>query len=233
VVPRPAGLPADLTWSAESPASVDGLLIAHEWLDTVPCPVVEVDSAGTPRFVHVDPATGVESLGAAVADGPPDIADWLARWWPLDDADPGSRAEVGLPRDRAWAAAVEHLDRGVALAIDYGHVRAARPPGGSLRSFRRGRQVPVVPDGSRDVTAHVAVDAVAEAVGGQVVSQREALHRLAVVATTPPPEWAWARPRDYLQALGRASSDAELVDPGSFGAFWWVVSGSGCVVTSL
>lgn len=230
-VPRPTTLPEDVAWSSDPPAHVHGLLLAHEWLDVVPCPVVEVDAAGTPRFVLTCPATGEETLGAPVAEGPAEAGSWLAQWWPVDGARPGTRAEVGLPRDRAWAGAVDLLDRGVALAVDYGHTREARPAGGSLRSFRRGRQVAVVPDGTRDVTAGVAVDAVADAVGGRVLSQREALRALGVVQPLPPTAYAESRPRDYLEALGRASSDAELVDPGSFGGFAWIVSGRGCAVS--
>ena len=69
---------------------------------------------------------GTESARAA----PPDPADraWLDRWWPL--AEPGDRAEVGRPRDQAWAAAVGRIERGVAVAIDYGHgPPAGRSPG--------------------------------------------------------------------------------------------------------
>src|SRR5947208_2791006 len=73
------------------------------------------------------------------------------------------RAEVGAPRDTAWAGAVRALARGVALAVDYGHLREDRPAFGTLTGFRNGRQVAPVPDGSCDLTAHVAIDSVAAA----------------------------------------------------------------------
>src|SRR5262249_62244441 len=74
-----------------------------------------------------------------------------------------SRAEVGAPRDAAWADAVRAVTRGLALAVDYGHLANGRPAFGSLTGFRDGRQVPPVPDGSCDLTAHVAIDSVAAA----------------------------------------------------------------------
>ena len=56
-------LPDDIVWTDELPTTVDGLLIAHEWLDNIPCDVVEVDDDGVVRLVEVDPDSGVEQLG--------------------------------------------------------------------------------------------------------------------------------------------------------------------------
>src|SRR5258708_3717206 len=80
-------------------------------------------------------------------------AAWLARWWPLDGAPPGARAELGRPRDEAWASAVAGVERGLALAVDYGHFLGGRPLFGTLTGFREGREVPPIPDGSCDLTA--------------------------------------------------------------------------------
>ncbi|MCH6161833.1 SAM-dependent methyltransferase [Streptomyces marispadix] len=77
--------------------------------------------------------------------------------------EPGLRAEIGLPRDEAWAAAVRTLSRGLAVAVDYAHFRADRPLFGTLTGYLDGREVSPVPDGSRDLTAHVALDACAAA----------------------------------------------------------------------
>ena len=63
---RPAGLDPAIAWTTALPEAVDGLVVANEWLDDVPCHVVEVDRDGVPRVVHVDPATGNESLGSAL-----------------------------------------------------------------------------------------------------------------------------------------------------------------------
>src|SRR3712207_150492 len=41
VAQRPADLPDAVGWSAALPERVDGLVVAHEWLDNIPCHVVE------------------------------------------------------------------------------------------------------------------------------------------------------------------------------------------------
>ncbi|HEU5044184.1 MAG TPA: SAM-dependent methyltransferase [Nocardioidaceae bacterium] len=224
VAARPEGLPRGIGWEPVLPASIDGLVVANEWLDNVPCEVVQVDDEGTPRLVHVDPATGSECLGAPVTDpaGPPGLGAWLEKWWPLPE--PGLRAEVGTARDQAWSQVVGRIRHGLAVAVDYGHTRDDRPPFGSLRSYREGVEVEVLPDGSRDVTAHVAVDAIAAAVGGRLVRQREELRRLGVSGERPPLDLARSAPASYLSELSRASEAAELTDPAGLGGFFWVIT---------
>jgi SAM-dependent MidA family methyltransferase len=215
VASRPADLPADIAWTPALPDRVDGLLIANEWLDNLPCVVVERDADGVDREVLVDPATGDETLGG-VHDSP-----WMRRWWTLTS--PGERAEDGAPRDTAWADAVARVE-GVAIAIDYGHVLPDRPPFGTLRSYADGRETDVRPDGSRDVTAHVAVDAVAAAVDGRLVRQREALAELGVDGRRPPLDLARTDPAAYVRALSAAGEAAELTARGGLGDFWWIVT---------
>lgn len=231
VAARPADLPGAVDWSPVLPSEVDGLVIANEWLDNIPCHVVEVDPAGVPRVVHVDPSTGREALGSRLTDRvvPARLAQWCAAWWPLDSAAPGTRAEVGTTRDDAWADVVRRVTRGVAVAVDYGHVASERPPFGSMRSYRAGREVDVLPNGSRDVTAHVAVDAVASRVAGTVLSQREALRALGVSGSRPDLAMATSDPQGYVRALSEAGEAAELTDEAGLGAFLWVVSTVGDV----
>lgn len=156
VADRPPGLDGAIVWTSAPPCGVVGLVVAHEYLDVVPVEVVVATGDG-PRLVLVDPA-GVEHEGPVPQ---PDELGWLARWWPL--VLPGQQAEVGSTRDAAWRAVVASLTAGAALAIDYDHVRSARPPVGTLTGYRAGRQVRPVPDGSCDLTAHVALDACAAA----------------------------------------------------------------------
>ena len=205
IAPRPGGLDPAIAWTSALPDAVDGLVVANEWLDNVPCHVVEVDPSGVPHLVHVDPRTGKESLGSALSDTavPASIRDWVGRWWPLTSATPGTRAEVGSTRDAAWSDVVRRVRRGLAVAVDYGHLRETRPPLGSLRSYRGGREVDVVPDGSCDVTAHVAVDAVADRVGGVVRRQRDVLRELGVMGQQPPADLSDHRPG----SVPRASRD--------------------------
>jgi SAM-dependent MidA family methyltransferase len=225
MAPRPAGLDGAIGWRRDVPESVTGMLVATEWLDNVPLDVVQVDERGRLRRVLVDPVSGEESLGESAG-----AADrlWLARWWAIPEPAEGMagmRAEVGWPRDIAWAEAVDAVRRGVALAVDYGHVRAGRPAFGTLTGFRDGRQVNPVPDGSGDVTAHVAMDAVASGAGRPYTlrTQREALKALGVDGGRPPLELARTDPAGYLRALAGAGAAAELIDPAGLGGHWWLL----------
>ncbi|WP_037667077.1 SAM-dependent methyltransferase, partial [Streptomyces afghaniensis] len=204
VAERPEGLDHRIEWLAEPPQGTNGLLFANEWLDNVPVEVAEVDSSGVARLVLVRP-DGTERLGEPV-DGPQ--ARWLARWWPLS-GEAGLRAEIGLPRDEAWASAVATLDRGLAVAVDYAHTAKTRPPFGTLTGFREGRETAAVPDGSCDITAHVALDACALP-GGRVLPQREALRALGVTGARPPLTLASTDPAAYVRALASAGEAAEL-----------------------
>ncbi|MFI6584699.1 SAM-dependent methyltransferase [Embleya sp. NPDC050493] len=225
---RPEALPPSIGWEPETPPGRTALLIANEWLDNVPADVAEVDEHGVPRVVEVDVRTGEERLGAATRDRD---ARWLDRWWPLVGAEPGTRAEIGEPRDAAWAHAIERLERGVAVAIDYGHLSGGRPSYGSLTGYRQGRQVPPVPDGTCDVTCHVAMDAVAaagEAAGARdtvLTTQRHALRALGLTAHRPPYELARTDPTAYLAGLRDAGEAGELTAHGGLGDFHWLAQG--------
>lgn len=226
---RPAGLNHRIEWCAQPPAGFSGLLFANEWLDNVPLDVAEVDADGVPRLVLVR-EDGTESLGEPVSGAD---AEWLARWWPLPENQrpeaneahqhpEGLRAEIGLPRDAAWASAVATLDRGLAVAVDYSHRADARPPFGTLTGFREGRETAPVPDGSCDITAHVALDACALP-GARLLTQRDALHALGVSGGRPPLSLASTDPTAYIRALAGAGEAAELTAPGGLGDFGWLV----------
>ncbi|MEY2247304.1 SAM-dependent methyltransferase [Streptomyces sp. BF23-18] len=248
---RPAGLDGRITWLPEPPRGITGLLFANEWLDNVPVDVAEAGQDRVPRRVLVR-GDGTERLGEPVtgedarwlrdwwwpaagdrpapgarpdpgpaqeaprtpgAGGPPEA--------PLAPAE-GARAEIGLPRDLAWASAVSALDRGLAVAVDYAHVVGARPPFGTLTGFREGRETAPVPDGSCDITAHVALDACALP-GGRVVTQRAALRALGVSGARPPLALATTDPAAYVRALAGAGQAAELTAPGGLGDFGWLL----------
>jgi SAM-dependent MidA family methyltransferase len=231
--PRPDELPDTVEWAAIAPVGVVGLLVANEWLDNVVCDVAEVGADGAVRIVEVDAVSGAERLGDV-----PDAEQqgWLARWWPsghdTPHPEPGARAEIGLYRDAAWRSAVERLERGVAVAIDYSHTLATRPPFGTLTGYRDGHQVPAMPDGTCDITAHVALDACAAALGPEVetvlTTQQEYLHELGISGARPDLALASSDPLGYLRALSRASAAAELTDPHGLGAFGWLLASSGC-----
>ncbi len=221
--PRPAGLPGPIGWQPAVPP-LEGLLFANEWLDNVPVDLAERGPDGVDRIVEVDPRTGAERLGAVVAG---DDAAWLARWWPLTGS--GQRAELGRPRDEAWSSSVRQVGRGLAVAVDYGHLRGRRPPHGSLTGYRAGRQVAPVPDGSCDLTSHVAMDATAaagtEATGtpAALLPQRDVLRDLGITGTRPPRDLASTDPPAYLRALTEASQASDLTNPAGLGAFTWLL----------
>src|SRR5262249_30203771 len=198
---RPVSLPSSIDWVASVPRRITGLLVATEWLDNVPLDIAALDDDGVARYLHTDGALG-DRL-STVDEG------WLDRWWPLAS---GSVAEIGRPRDVAWQAVLSTVDRGLALCVDYGHTRATRPDGGTLTGYRHGRQVVPVPDGSCDLTAHVAFDALATP-RSTVLRQREALRALGVSGARPAPALASTDPAAYLHGLARAGDAAELTDP--------------------
>jgi SAM-dependent MidA family methyltransferase len=228
VVGRPAELDPSIEW-LESPGGADlpdrwgplrdVLVFAHEWLDVLPCEIAEVDIAGVLRRRLVDPETGEEAWGA-----PLDGADaaWAQTQWPPEG--PGHRVEVGRTRDEAWAGLLARLERGTAVAVDYGHRRGGRPAHGTLTAYRHGIVVAPVPDGTRDLTAHVAMDSLDH---DELVDQRTMLRSLGVVGHHPEPEVATTSPADYLRALTASSAATALTARGSFGDFLWAVSRRG------
>lgn len=222
VVRRPADLPGGVAWltspgGAALPDALtgleDALVVAHEWLDVVPCTVAAPGPDGRLREVVVDEA-GTESLGEPLgeADGA-----WVEQWWP----GARGRVEVGRQRDEAWDDLLSRVDRGAALAVDYGHVREARPSRGSLQAYARGVLTDPVPDGSCDLTAHVAVDSLTQ---NSRTTQREALDGLGVRAERPGAASATTDPAAYLRALARSSALALLRDPDGLGGFHWVLA---------
>ncbi|WP_202238613.1 SAM-dependent methyltransferase [Actinacidiphila reveromycinica] len=224
---RPAGLDARVAWRAEPPEGARGLLFANEWLDNVPLPVAVPSPGGRPRYVEVRRADGAERPGAEVTD---EDARWLERWWPLGaDAPADRRAEIGRTRADAWRGAAGTLAAGLAVAVDYGHLAAARPPLGTLTGYRDGRQAVPVPDGSMDLTAHVAMDALP----GTLTTQRAALHALGVHGGRPPLALAARDASAYLRALATATEAAELTATGGLGDFLWLATPAGPACAAL
>ncbi len=230
IAPRPVGLDPEITWLPQPPTAMTGLIIANEWLDNVACDVVQTTGLPEPEHlavVEVNPQ-GQERLGGPAS---PEDAAWVARWWPLESAaraQAGLRAEVGRSRDQQWSWLVGHLQRGIAVAIDYATTTEARASGlyptGTLTAYRAGRQVRPVPDGSCDLTAAVALDACAAAIPQActaLVAQHEALGHLGVSTQA-------AAGADLLQRLLTRSQSSELLDPDGLGGFTWLMQAVRC-----
>ncbi|WP_446666158.1 SAM-dependent methyltransferase [Flexivirga sp. B27] len=226
VVERPADLPEPIDWltspgGADLPDALAGvrdtLVVAHEWLDVVPCTVAEYDGAVW-RTVEVDP-TGVERLGGPVAGAE---LQWLQSNWPSDGLI-GARAEIGESRDAAYRALRSRIDNGLLVVVDYGHLRDSRPRRGTLTGYRHGAQCSPVPDGSTDITAHVAMDTLDARESRELVRQSTLFDRLGLHTGPPPIELASQDPPAYLQALADRGSYAQLTAPGGLGDFWWSI----------
>ncbi|KRE37413.1 hypothetical protein ASG73_06950 [Janibacter sp. Soil728] len=222
VVDRPADLPKRIEWvrspgGAELPdldSPAQALVLAHEWLDVVPCPIAEADEDGVLRTVLVD-EDGIETLGGPLPD---EDRAWSDTRWPGPRAS-GDRVEVGRTRDAAFDALVARTGSGLVVAIDYGHTVAARPTAGTLIGFAEGSACPPVPDGSCDVTAHVAMDSLG---ADELRTQRDLLRELGVDGARPPLELASTDPARYLAGLAAASHASALTGSGA-GDFLWAL----------
>ena len=196
----------------------DTLVFANEWLDVVPCPIAELDEDGELREVLVNASTGDERLGDPVSGT---NRQWCQQFWPADSLKTGDRVEIGRTRDTAWDNLISRVGSGLAIAVDYGHTIESRPAPGTLTGFRQGRQVLPVPDGSCDLTAHVAMDSLAH---DELLDQRGALLRLGVSGQIPPRDLARSNPSAYLKGLSIASAAAALTARGGLGDFLWAFS---------
>ena len=226
VVARPAALPSRIGWlvspgGGELPSELRGMTdtvaLAHEWLDVVPCPITEYDGTAW-RLVEVDDA-GAERLGASVKGS--DL-QWLQRNWAADD--PGERAEIGTTRDAAYSSLRDRIDSGLLVVVDYGHLRPDRPADGTLTGYRDGAQCRPIPDGSTDITAHVALDTLG---ADELLCQRELFDRLGLRPPRPPLQLAHDEPAAYLTQLAACGTYAQLTATGGLGDFWWAVSARG------
>lgn len=226
VVERPHDLPRRIDWQ-RSPGGPDlpdlgrpphALVLAHEWLDVVPCTIARADATGTLRTVCVDDE-GREELGEPLPS--PDVR-WVEQWWP-GPHEPDATVEIGRARDEAFDGLVAAVGSGLVVAVDYGHLADDRPSGGTLMGYRDGVACPPAPDGSTDLTAHVAMDALRP---DALRTQREVLRDLGVDGDRPPLGLASTDPAGYLAALSRASHAGALTGPGP-GDFLWAFRDAG------
>jgi SAM-dependent MidA family methyltransferase len=199
--------------------SLSGTLVfANEWLDVVPCVVAELGKDGDLREVLVDASTGQERLADPISGID---RQWSDRFWPSGPLEPGDRVEIGQTRDIAWQNLLSRVESGLAIAVDYGHTLESRPAQGTLTGFRGGRQVIPVPDGSCDLTAHVAMDSLPH---DDLVDQRTALRQLGVSGQIPAHDLSRTDPSAYLRGLSTASAAAALTARGGLGDFLWAFS---------
>ena len=229
--PRPVDLPSRVRWLERPPGlGVPSLVIGWELLDVVPCPVLQAGEDGRLLELVVGPGGAPEPGG----DPDPDDLAWCRRWWP-GPWRPGDVVEVGRARDDFWAELLAGQQEGLALAVDYDHALGHRPPPGTLLGFRDGWAGPAALDGTGDVTAHVALDSVADRLGPPhlLTRQAQALTALGVRPHNPPHELSRTEPMAYLRELDRAARCRELLDPAGLGGFGWLLSARGPDATAV
>lgn len=200
-------------------AGTYGVVLAHEFLDDVACERIVIDDAGSPRLLL---AEGTSTVTGPRLDDPAcerwgidvrGMITWWMEWAPCRT--PGVVVDIGSARDAAWCAMLRHFDRGVAVAVDYAVSRADRTRRGTtVTAYREGRRVPVTLDGSVNITAHVAFDALA--VAGSRYARTTVLRRQRECIPVP------SGTRESLRDLARASHVATLRDPEGLGAFRWL-----------
>lgn len=188
---RPTSLSPDIHWIQgdirETISSIprgNCMLIAHEFLDDIPCAIVEADANTFPHLLAVNPQSQQAMLGPALTSDS-DEARWLREWWPVER--PLMRAEVGKTRDHIWQQLTAVVATGFAIAIDYGHLRADRARGlmdaGTLSGYVNGQPCTPRADTTINLTAHVAMDSVAAASSGSPTIQ--------LMQRGPTPDFWW------------------------------------------
>ena len=214
-----------------APYGFTGVILANELLDNLAFDIVRHDGAG--NFERLDVRHAEDGLEFVVAstEVPASLALVLSsavagEWMPLQE------------HAVQWLmAAIDRLDRGTVIAIDYGATTeeiAGRPDMGWLRTFiaqeRAGH--PLDAPGTCDITADIAIDQLATACEPSLVTtQREFLQRLGIAdlvdegrrvwtekASAPDVEALRARSR-----IGEAESLLESAGLGDFVVLEWTV----------
>ena len=172
--PRPEQLNPKFKWiqgdireTISQVPSGNTVLVAHEFLDDLPCAIIEVNEAGLAHVVVTDSTSGKQLLGPLLQQGSPDDA-WLQHWWPT--VRPFMRCEVGRARDICWNQLTSVVTSGFAIAVDYAHTYEDRVrglwDGGTLAGYAHGAIATPVANGKSNITAHVAIDALASSCVG-------------------------------------------------------------------
>lgn len=207
-----------------APYGFTGVVLANELLDNLAFDIVRHDGVG--NFERLDVRHADDGLEFVVVptEVPVLLAPVLAstavgEWMPLQE------------HAVHWVmAAIDRLERGVVIAIDYGASTAeiaARPEMGWLRTFvgqERGGH-PLDAPGSCDITTDVAVDQLAIAARPTVVTtQRQFLERLGIAQLVEEGRQIWtakaaAPDVEALRARSRIGEAEALLEPTGLGAF--------------
>lgn len=205
---------------------LDGLIIANELLDNLPCRLLErtVDGWAEVYVAEESPGTFVEELRPLEA-GEQVVADSLAPEAPVGGRIPLAAAAV------EWVGRALGLLRGGSLVvIDYTDTSAslaARPAWEWVRTYRSGVRghEPLVDVGSADITVEVPLDQILAAhPGAEVCDQAAFLRSLGIEETVAEGRAVWherAAIGDLaaLEARSRIHEAEALCDASGLGAF--------------
>ena len=155
------------------PDSIRGVIIANELIDNLPMALAQkVGSGWRERWV------GVAGGGLEFVDAPPraEVVDWLSRY--AGDVGDGGWVEVQLSARRWLTEAMDSLDAGSIVLIDYGDTAEnliPRRQNGTLRTYRSHHLGPHPLDepGESDITADVNFSALMETAGAEVEFLRQ------------------------------------------------------------
>jgi len=207
-----------------APYGITGVILANELLDNLAFDIVRHDGAGNFERLDVHHAEDGLEFVVAPTEVPVSLDSVLSsavagEWMPLQE------------QAVQWLmAAIDRLDRGVVIVIDYGTTTAelaARPEMGWLRTFvgqERGGH-PLDAPGGCDITTDVAVDQLGAAVEPTVMAtQRQVLERLGIDQLVDEGRKIWtekASAPDVAALRGRSRiGEAEsLLESGGLGDF--------------
>ena len=210
--------------SSIAPYGITGVVLANELLDNLAFDIVRHDGEG--NFERLDVVHGEDGLEFVVAstEVPAPLESVLS------SATPGEWMPLQEHATQWLAAAIDRVDRGVVIAIDYGATTAeiaARPEMGWLRTFvgqERGGH-PLDDPGTCDITTDVAVDQLATIARPSVMTtQRQFLERLGIAQLVEEGRQIWTENASApdvaaLRARSRIREAEALLEPSGLGNF--------------
>ncbi len=138
------------------PPSITGFVFANEFFDALP---VRAGVRETSKFYELVVEAGKFKRGVELEEH---AQQYVARYWPF--VPEGGRFEIAEESLQWIDRLAERMDAGFLLIVDYGYTTAEtiRFPEGTLMSYRQHLASPDIlrEPGSRDITAHVAFDAI-------------------------------------------------------------------------
>ncbi|MEJ6512004.1 MAG: SAM-dependent methyltransferase [Actinomycetota bacterium] len=207
-----------------APYGITGVILANELLDNLVFDIVRHDGAGNFERLDVHHAEDGLEFVVAPTEVPLSLAPVLSsaaagEWMPLQE-----HAVQWLME------AVDRVERGVVIVIDYGATTAeiaARSEMGWLRTFvgqERGGH-PLDTPGSCDITTDVAVDQLGTAVRPTVITtQQQFLERLGIAELVEEGRQIWTERASApdvaaLRARSRVGEAEALLELGGLGDF--------------